>query len=85
MTRAIILVVLLIVLFQAVKAVFRAATQAYRRDDGPQRLPGQDMVQDPQCRTYVVKGRAVARRSEGKTVYFCSKACADEYEKRHRN
>jgi YHS domain-containing protein len=85
MIRAIILVVLLIVLYQAVKTVFRAATQAYHRDEGPPRLSGQDMVQDPQCRTYVVKDRAIARRSEGMTVYFCSKACAEEYERRRRN
>jgi YHS domain-containing protein len=85
MIRAIVLVVLLIVLYQAVKTVFRAATQAYHRNEGSPRLPGQDMVQDPQCRTYVVKDRAIARRSEGTMVYFCSKACADEYEKRHRS
>jgi YHS domain-containing protein len=85
MTRAIILVVLIIVLYQAVKTVFRAANRAYHRDEGSPRLPGQEMVQDPQCRTYIVKDRAVARRSEGMTVYFCSKACADKYEKRHRN
>jgi YHS domain-containing protein len=42
------------------------------------------MVQDPQCRTFVVKGRAVARRIGGRTTYFCSESCADAYERDHR-
>jgi YHS domain-containing protein len=43
------------------------------------------MVQDPQCRTYVVKDRALIRRIGGRTVYFCSAACADNYERGHRS
>jgi YHS domain-containing protein len=38
------------------------------------------MVLDPQCKTYVPKGRAVMRRVGGKTVPFCSEACARAYE-----
>jgi YHS domain-containing protein len=42
------------------------------------------MVQDPQCRTYIVKERAVLRRIGGAPRYFCCEACADAYAKSHR-
>ena len=84
--RAIIFFILLMVIYQAVKVVFRSAMSAYQ-DGEPRapRIPGEEMVQDPQCRTYVVKGRALARRIGGKTTYFCSAGCADAYERDHRS
>lgn len=83
--RAILFLLLLMVVYQAVKVVFRSAGDAYRRDDDrSSRIPGEEMVQDPQCRTFVVKGRAVARRIGGRTTYFCSESCADAYERDHR-
>ena len=83
--RAILFFILLIVVYQAVKVVFRAALSTYRGgEQRAPRIPGEEMVQDPQCRTYVVKGRALARRIGGRTTYFCSAGCADAYERDHR-
>ena len=83
--RAILFFILLVVVYQAVKTVLRAAVAAYRGgDERSPRIPGEEMVQDPQCRTYVVKGRALARRIAGRTTYFCSAGCADAYERDHR-
>ena len=84
--RAILFFILLVVVYQAVKTVLRAAVVAYRGgDERSPRIPGEEMVQDPQCRTYVVKGRALARRIGGRTTYFCSAGCADAYERGHRS
>ena len=84
--RAILFFILLVVVYQAVKTVLRAALAAYRgSDERSPRIPGEEMVQDPQCRTYVVKGRALARRIGGRTTYFCSAGCADAYERGHRS
>jgi uncharacterized protein len=83
--RAALFFILLMVVYQAVKVVVRSALSAYRGGEPrTPRIPGEEMVQDPQCRTYVVKGRALARRIGGKTTYFCSAGCADAYERDHR-
>lgn len=37
---------------------------------------GEDMVQDPNCGTYVPRGDAI----KSKQNYFCSKKCRDEYQ-----
>jgi uncharacterized protein len=84
--RAILFFILLIAVYQAVKVVFRSALSAYHGGEQQRapRIPGEEMVQDPQCSTYVVKGRALARRIGGRTTYFCSAGCADAYEREHR-
>ncbi|MDH4161775.1 MAG: hypothetical protein OEW15_03680 [Nitrospirota bacterium] len=84
MIRAILLFILFAVLYQAVKTVFRAAVRAAQDPSDTGRLPGEEMVLDPQCRTYVVKGRAVIRRISGAPTHFCSTHCADEYERLRR-
>ena len=39
------------------------------------------MVQDPVCRIYVPRGVAVAESIGGQTYYFCSKDCAQTFQK----
>ena len=41
--------------------------------------PVDEMVQDPNCLTYVPKGSAVRKNLGGETYYFCSQACADAF------
>lgn len=84
MIRSILLFVLFLVVYQAVKTVIRSAMEAYYRPDESRRLPGEEMVLDPCCRTYIVKGRSVMKRIKGIPVYFCSSACADRYEAQRR-
>lgn len=84
MIRAILIFILLIVVYQAVRSVIRSAISSAGPSDGPRKLPGGDMVLDPQCRTYVVKDRAVTRRIDGAVMHFCSQACAEEHERRAR-
>jgi YHS domain-containing protein len=83
MIRALLYAILIMVLYHAIKTVFRSAVSSYGEGNELRprsgRLPGGEMVLDPQCRTYVVKERAVTRRIKGSTTYFCSNACADEY------
>ena len=37
------------------------------------------LVQDPQCLVYVDSKEAVVRKVKGGDLFFCSKACAEEY------
>jgi YHS domain-containing protein len=40
---------------------------------------GEDLVEDPLCHTYVPVSHACRISIEGKTFYFCSQKCLDQY------
>ncbi|OHB33375.1 MAG: hypothetical protein A2X84_01570 [Desulfuromonadaceae bacterium GWC2_58_13] len=45
---------------------------------------GEDMVQDPQCGTYVPRGDAIEKTVGGQKHYFCSARCRDEFIAKNR-
>jgi YHS domain-containing protein len=45
-------------------------------DDAPK---GEDLVQDPFCKTYVPKSQAYVKEIDGKPHYFCGKECFEKY------
>ncbi len=86
MIRALLIFILIVVVYQALKTVLRAALFTYHGGEKrPPRVPGEEMVLDPQCRTYVVKDRALIRHIGGRKEYFCSAGCAENYERDHRS
>jgi uncharacterized protein len=85
MIRAILLFFFVLIVYSALKVLFRSAIRGYQEDDRRRTaVQGEEMVQDPECRTYVVKSRAVTRRINGKLCSFCSEACAQQYEVKSR-
>jgi YHS domain-containing protein len=42
-------------------------------------VAGEDLVEDPICHTYIPVGHACRTEIEGKTVYFCSQKCLEQY------
>lgn len=40
------------------------------------------MIQDPVCGMYLSKQEAISRVINGRTYYFCSSNCADEFERK---
>jgi YHS domain-containing protein len=84
MIRSVLIFIVFILLYSALRTVFRSAMQAYRNMEERPKLQGEEMVLDPNCRTYVPKGRALSRRIHGTLTYFCSEACARTYEERNR-
>lgn len=40
---------------------------------------GEDLVQDPFCKTYVPKSQAYLNEIEGRPQYFCSRECCEKY------
>ncbi len=85
MIRNILVIIFIIIIYYALRTVFRSALEAYHAEEKKNRLQGEEMVLDPECRTYVVKARSTARRIGGKYFYFCSEACAKRYEAKSRN
>jgi YHS domain-containing protein len=86
MIRNLLVFIVIIFVYYSLKTVLRSALKAYHEGehDAPARLKGEEMVLDPECRTYVIKGRALTRRFQGKLYSFCSEACAQRYEEKHR-
>lgn len=88
MIRVLLFIAFLILVYYVMKTVLRAAVRGYHDDDEKQRrmrLKGEEMVLDPECRTYVLKGRAITRRIDGQLHSFCSEACAKQYEEKKRH
>ena len=86
MIRGLFVLVCFMVAWYALKTIIRSAVRAYHEKDEQvrnTRIKGHDMVLDPECRTYVVKDRAVSRRMRGETLYFCSESCARQHEDKH--
>jgi YHS domain-containing protein len=42
---------------------------------------GGELKKDPVCGTYVSTAASLTRTVDGQVVYFCSKACRDQYAK----
>jgi YHS domain-containing protein len=85
MIRSLLIFVFIVVVYYALKTLFRSAVKSYHEEDQKRtRIMGEDMVQDPECHTYVPKGRAVTRHIGGRLRYFCSEACANQYEEKNR-
>ncbi len=66
-----------------VYTVYKALRQALKRPSAPppeKTSRGEDMVQDPECGTYVPRGDAVPLKLGEKSLYFCSDACRDKFQ-----
>ena len=85
MIRGILVLIFIVLVYSALRTVFRSAHRAYHGESRRARLKGEEMVLDPECRTYVVKDRAVIRRISGIDTFFCSESCAGRYEKKNRS
>jgi len=46
---------------------------------------GEDLIEDPLCHTYVPVSNAHRASIDGKTVYFCSRKCHDQYMREKRS
>jgi YHS domain-containing protein len=79
MYRLLLISGLLVVLYFLVRSVVREA----KADGGKGWVTkGQNqMVQDPMCHVYVPRGSAVSEQIGGQTYFFCSRNCAQEFQK----
>jgi YHS domain-containing protein len=76
--RLLILIILGYIFYRMVKRLMAPKPKVKRT------APGEavdELVKDPMCNTYVALGSAEKRVIRGKEYAFCSKACADRYEK----
>ena len=76
MIRLTIFGILIIFIFLLVRSYFSSASG----EEG--KRMSMEMVQDPNCETYIPKSEAVVRTLIGKTHYFCGEKCAREFEEK---
>ena len=80
MMRFLVLLLVAYGVYRLLKAVFGFGKGMPRGPDGPDGAIIDEMVQDPFCKTYVPKREAIRKVIDGETYYFCSDACAREFE-----
>ncbi|MFQ5673031.1 MAG: hypothetical protein ACE5G9_08045 [Nitrospinales bacterium] len=76
MIRLVIFGILIVFIILLIRSYFSPASE-----DEEKRL-SMEMVQDPNCETYIPKSEAVVRTVSGKTHYFCGEKCAREFEEK---
>jgi len=76
------LVIGVIVIYLLFK-LFRKSFPQMGGKAGPEEIrtavAGEDLVEDPLCHTYVPIGDACRTQIDGKTIYFCSLKCLEQY------
>ena len=83
MSRFLFILLLIAVCAYFLSVLFERAS--FRRPAGRSKDAGagRDLVQDPNCLTYLSKEDALEAARDGVTHYFCSAECAEAFEK-HR-
>jgi len=76
--RIIILALLGYLLYRILKVFFLSGKRLKKSRNGG---PIDEMVQDPFCQTYIPLRDTQRKIINGKEYFFCSKECADKFEK----
>lgn len=79
MIRLLIFVILLYILYRVARGFLRSISSR-KPDSSVKGGDVDEMVQDPQCGTYIPKRDAVQMLIEGRPQLFCSEECAKQYE-----
>jgi len=79
MTRLIIIVVALYVLYRVIKGFIRGKPDPVK---SPRAEVMDELVQDPVCEIYVPRSSSVKRTIRGQIYCFCSEECAKRFEGR---
>ena len=79
MYRIILILLLLIALYFLLRSAIRELKE--RNSGSRPVLDKNQMVQDPFCRVFVPRGSATAEEIGGQTYYFCSRTCANSFQK----
>jgi len=75
--RQIIILILLSLTIYIIKKSFRQSPSTKKENSEGQ--AGENMVKDTVCNIYIPESAAVKKIIGGKTFYFCSNKCAEEF------
>jgi len=77
MARFTLFIFLLLLLYTSLHWLIKETLVRRKRLNRP--TEPEELVQDPCCRTYILKGTAVRKRVAGRNYYFCSKDCVRKF------
>ena len=83
MIKLLILILLGFVGYSMLQALIRPRPQSKDKKSSSRNRNGEQMVEDPQCGTFIPLGDAVPAKINGQQYYFCSKECLKEFKKKH--
>ncbi len=75
--RQIIILILLSLIVYMIKKLFRQPPSEKKTTSKEE--ADENMVKDPVCNIYIPESAAVKKVIGGKTFYFCSNKCAEEF------
>ncbi len=75
MLRLLAIIVLTVVVVLAIRAMLASPSRKEEVEPG-----AMDMVEDPNCHTYIPKAEAVRKEIQDKEHFFCGEKCAEEYQ-----
>ena len=79
MLRLLILIFFAYIAYRLVRKYIAAPTQ--NRESSAEGGAIDEMVQDPACKTYIPKRTALKRVVAGREYFFCSRECAEKFER----
>ncbi|MBE0595785.1 MAG: YHS domain-containing protein [Desulfuromonadales bacterium] len=80
MIRLLIFCLLVFFVYKIFRALLRSLPHGQGNSLPPEKTQrGEDMVQDPQCGTYVPRGDALTASVRGQRHHFCSAKCRDDF------
>jgi YHS domain-containing protein len=77
MTRLFLFVLLLLFLYVILHYLIR--DMPVRRKRLNRESESEELVQDPNCQTYIPKKSAVKKKIAGRLFYFCNQTCMEHY------
>lgn len=72
---------LLVLLYYLLRRAIRKMKEDGAVSLQEEQVAGNQMIQDPVCRVFIPRGNAVREEIGGQTYYFCSRSCADTFQK----
>lgn len=79
MIRLIVFIIVIYFAYLGVRSWLRQLGMDRPSSSGRRHEIDDEMVQDPQCGTYVPRRDAIGARIQGQSLYFCSETCKDRY------
>ena len=84
MIKILMLILLCFVGYSMIQGIIRPKQDRGRKMPRNRTREGEQMVEDPQCGTFIPIGDAVSANINGQQRHFCSKKCLKEYKKAHK-
>ncbi len=80
--RLAIIVMLGWLLYRGLRSLLGASPQRPRTPSREDTKVIDELVEDPNCGTWLPRRQAISARIKGKELFFCSKRCYEEYVRR---